>query len=72
MRLNFTLSLLPLLVLYSFAPYGAWADQTKPNVVYILADDVGWGDLSTHGGGVPTPNIDRIFSRGVECTQFMG
>jgi arylsulfatase A-like enzyme len=44
----------------------------KPNVVYILSDDVGWGDLSVHGGGVPTPNIDRLFSRGVELTQFMG
>lgn len=44
----------------------------KPNVVYILADDVGWGDLSVHGGGVPTPNIDKLFSRGVELTQFMG
>ena len=47
-------------------------DQTKPNVVYIMADDIGWGDLSVHGGGVPTPNIDRLFSRGVELTQFMG
>ncbi len=48
------------------------AEPAKPNVVYIMADDVGWGDLSVHGGGVPTPNIDRLFSRGVELTQFMG
>ncbi len=46
--------------------------STKPNVVYIMADDVGWGDLSVHDGGVPTPNIERLFSRGVELTQFMG
>ncbi|GAB6166675.1 arylsulfatase [Thermostilla marina] len=44
----------------------------KPNVLYILSDDVGWGDLSVHGGKVPTPNIDRLFARGVELTQFMG
>jgi arylsulfatase A-like enzyme len=44
----------------------------KPNVVYIMSDDVGWGDLSVHGGGVPTPNIDRLFAQGVELTQFMG
>jgi len=51
----------------------ARADETrKPNVVYILSDDVGWGDLSVHGGGVPTPNIDRLFSEGIELTQFMG
>jgi arylsulfatase A-like enzyme len=45
---------------------------SKPNVVYILSDDVGWGDISAHGGGVPTPHIDQIFSQGVELTQFMG
>jgi arylsulfatase A-like enzyme len=44
----------------------------KTNVVYIMADDLGWGDISAHGGGVPTPNIDRLFSQGVELTQFMG
>lgn len=45
---------------------------SKPNIVYIMADDLGWGDISAHGGGVPTPNIDRLFSEGVELTQFMG
>ena len=50
----------------------AGAEPTRPNVVYILADDVGWGDLSVHGGGVPTPSIDRLFSQGVELSQFMG
>lgn len=48
------------------------AEPGKPNVVYILSDDVGWGDLSVHGGGVPTPNIDQLFADGVELTQFMG
>lgn len=48
------------------------AQPARPNVVYILSDDVGWGDLSVHGGGVPTPNIDRLFLHGVELTQFMG
>lgn len=48
------------------------AAPAKPNVVYIMADDVGWGDLSVHSGGVPTPNIDKLFSEGVELTQFMG
>jgi arylsulfatase A-like enzyme len=50
-----------------------WAvEPPKPNVVYILSDDVGWGDLSVHGGGVPTPNIDQLFAQGVELTHFMG
>jgi arylsulfatase A-like enzyme len=63
-----------LLFLSCLAVTAAQADSgpARPNVVYILADDVGWGDLSVHGGGVSTPNIDRLFSEGVELTNFMG
>jgi arylsulfatase A-like enzyme len=62
----------PLLLLLLATPAGLPAAPSKPNVVYILADDVGWGDLSVHGGGVPTPHIDRLFTQGVELSQFMG
>lgn len=45
----------------------------KPNVVYLLADDLGWSDLGTHpGGGIPTPNIDRLFKQGLQLNNFMG
>ena len=65
-------SFLPALLLLCVAASPTVAAADKPNVVYIMADDVGWGDLSKNGGGVPTPNIDQLFSRGVELTQFMG
>lgn len=46
---------------------------TKPNVVYILADDLGWSDISAHPGGtIPTPHIDRLFKEGVQLGNFMG
>lgn len=61
-----------LVVLVLLAVGGPAFATDKPNVVYILSDDVGWGDLSVHGGGVPTPNIDKLFSRGVELSNFMG
>lgn len=59
-----------LLAIVAMTTRGIAAD--KPNVVYMMADDVGWGDLSVHGGGVPTPHIDKLFSQGVELSRFMG
>lgn len=43
----------------------------KPNVVFIYADDWGWGDLSCHGNTwLSTPNLDRLASQGTEFYQF--
>jgi arylsulfatase A-like enzyme len=41
----------------------------KPNVLYILADDLGWGDVSMHGAPIKTPNIDGLSIQGIELTQ---
>ena len=44
---------------------------TLPNIVLILADDHGYGDISAHGGPhLQTPNIDRIAAEGMRFTQF--
>ncbi len=43
----------------------------RPNVVLMLADDLGWGDLSIHGGTIPTPRLDRLFREGVQLDHFM-
>ncbi|MGB0258518.1 MAG: sulfatase-like hydrolase/transferase, partial [Coraliomargarita sp.] len=42
----------------------------KPNIIYILADDIGWGELGCYGGGkvrgTPTPNLDRMAADGMK------
>ena len=43
----------------------------KPNIVFILTDDQGYGDLSCHGNPIlKTPNIDRLHAEGVRFTDF--
>lgn len=45
-------------------------EQTRPNVVFILADDLGYGDLSCYGQEkFETPNIDRLAQNGMRFTQ---
>ncbi|MBL6685060.1 MAG: sulfatase-like hydrolase/transferase [Flavobacteriaceae bacterium] len=46
------------------------SDQTKPNIIIIYADDLGYGDVSSYGfGTLETPNIDKIANNGVRFTN---
>jgi arylsulfatase A-like enzyme len=42
----------------------------RPNVVILLADDLGWADVGFHGSDIHTPNIDRLAREGTECSRF--
>lgn len=44
--------------------------ETPPNVIVMLADDMGYSDLSCFGSEVPTVNIDRLANEGARFTQF--
>src|SRR5437870_1081740 len=42
----------------------------RPNIVLILADDMGFSDVGCYGGEIHTPSIDRLAAEGVRLTQF--
>ena len=44
--------------------------QDKPNIVLILADDLGYSDLGCYGGEIETPSLDRLAHEGMRFTQF--
>ena len=44
--------------------------ENAPNVLLVLIDDVGFGQFSSFGGGIPTPTMDRVVKSGLQFTQF--
>src|SRR5258708_96635 len=53
----------------------ARAEQPRPNIFFILADNLGYGDLGVYGGGelrgAPPPRIDELAAQGLRLTQFL-
>src|SRR5207302_10811233 len=43
---------------------------TKPNIVILLADDMGYSDLGCYGGEIATPNLDGLAREGLRFTNF--
>jgi arylsulfatase A-like enzyme len=54
-------------VFLSISPVSA---AEKPNIIYILVDNWGWGDVSIQGSTVPTPRIDALAAQGMRFTNF--
>ncbi len=46
------------------------ADKKRPNIVLILADDLGYSDVGCYGGEISTPNLDNMATEGLRFSQF--
>ncbi len=42
----------------------------RPNIIVMVADDLGWADVGFHGGEIDTPSLDRLANEGVELSRF--
>lgn len=50
--------------------FTAISETSRPNVIILLADDLGYGDVGFHGSDIQTPNIDRLASEGSQLEAF--
>ena len=55
-------------VVYSQSVYAD--DASRPNIILIMADDMGWSDIGCYGGEIETPTLNRLAEGGLRFTQF--
>jgi len=59
-----------LTALILFLTFSAYAQKPQPNIVVIMADDMGFSDIGSYGSEISTPNIDRLAEKGIRLKQF--
>src|SRR3982751_304936 len=64
-------SLFRLFLIFGLVASNASASEPKrPNIILIMADDLGFSDLGCYGSEIATPNLDRLAAKGIRFTQF--
>ena len=66
----FSTILIIILALVGLSSCAGNSYSQKPNIIIILADDLGYADVGFHGSDIKTPNIDRIATEGVVLDQY--
>ena len=67
---NFTRRELLSMMGLAVAGQSAAASPKKPNIILMMADDMGFSDLGCYGSEIATPNLDRLAKGGIRFTQF--
>jgi arylsulfatase A-like enzyme len=70
MKIGFIFATMLLLAVFGERYAPAAEPAKRPNIVVILADDLGFSDLGCYGSEIATPNLDRLAARGLRFTQF--
>ena len=70
MPLRSLVPLAPLLMMAALASAATADPPTRPDIVVILADDMGFSDLGCYGGEIRTPNLDALAAGGLRFAQF--
>lgn len=58
------------LAAWLFATGAIFAAAPRPNIIYLLVDDLGWTDVGWHGGDIATPHLDQLAGGGAKLEQF--
>jgi arylsulfatase len=58
------------ILLFNIQKGNTQSKDTRPNIIVILADDLGFSDLGCYGSEIPTPNLDKLAEKGLKFTQF--
>jgi len=63
-------SLVIISLIFGSILHGADPDRSRPNIILIMVDDMGYSDIGCYGGEVKTPNLDKLAKDGLRFTQF--
>src|SRR5580700_1123801 len=63
------LALIALLLCVTLSVVRSTVRAAPPNILFIVADDLGWNDVGWHGAPIRTPNLNRLVREGVELDQ---
>jgi arylsulfatase len=57
-------------LILSFSGSCGYIKNNRPNIIIIIADDIGFSDIGCYGGEIKTPNIDRLAENGLRFSSF--
>ncbi len=63
-------SLVALFIILFLLQIVACDKPAKPNIILLVADDMGWNDIGYHNPEIKTPNLDRLAEEGVELDRY--